>query len=363
MRTGSGSVPVTLIASQVTSADPASCEGTSAHTNVSFIRWLTVSSKLSRWVSRLPAAELVEVELLLLVPDRLPREVRARRGAQLVQPRRCPARREHERVAVEPWPARALLEDARRHLACGRRLVPRAVRDVGAEHDEPRLRLVGNLRRPAGRPVHACELAALLRREQPLADLVVGVLLEEPGLRAVGGRAADRLPERVPVLPVVLDEVGGSVREPPQRVAEHRGRLARLDAAELDRPVVDPLVRLVQRRRRPHVDRARHPARRADTGRGSRFSRSSCSGSAFSPSTSAAITGVHPSSRYRVSSACTGPASIGTDAGMIISDASPRSHSSWMTAAISRSTPRVRWNFSSVDQSSNSLSNSSGWIG
>ena len=36
---------------------------------------------------------------------------------------------------------------------------------------------------------------------------------------------------------------------------------------------------------------------------------------------------------------------------MISSAASSRSHSSWITAAISRSTPRVRWNFSSVDQS------------
>ena len=30
---------------------------------------------------------------------------------------------------------------------------------------------------------------------------------------------------------------------------------------------------------------------------------------------------------------------------------SPRSHRQWMTAAISRSTPRVRWNVTSVDQS------------
>ena len=48
---------------------------------------------------------------------------------------------------------------------------------------------------------------------------------------------------------------------------------------------------------------------------------------------------------------------------MISSPRSSRSQSSWMTAAMSRSTPRVRWNFSSVDQSSKSWSKSSGWIG
>ena len=42
---------------------------------------------------------------------------------------------------------------------------------------------------------------------------------------------------------------------------------------------------------------------------------------------------------------------------------SSRPHSSWITAAIRRSTPRVRWNLSSVDQSPKSWSNSSGWIG
>ena len=42
---------------------------------------------------------------------------------------------------------------------------------------------------------------------------------------------------------------------------------------------------------------------------------------------------------------------MGTNPGMIISEASSRSHSSEMTLAISLSTPRVRWNRSRVDQS------------
>ena len=43
--------------------------------------------------------------------------------------------------------------------------------------------------------------------------------------------------------------------------------------------------------------------------------------------------------------------SIGMLHGRISGLRSPFSHSEWMTAAISRNTPRVRWNFTSVDQS------------
>ena len=38
-------------------------------------------------------------------------------------------------------------------------------------------------------------------------------------------------------------------------------------------------------------------------------------------------------------------------AGRISGLRSPFSHRLWITAAIRRSTPRVRWNFTSVDQS------------
>ena len=38
-------------------------------------------------------------------------------------------------------------------------------------------------------------------------------------------------------------------------------------------------------------------------------------------------------------------------AGRISGFRSPFSHRLWITAAIRRSTPRVRWNFTSVDQS------------
>ena len=48
---------------------------------------------------------------------------------------------------------------------------------------------------------------------------------------------------------------------------------------------------------------------------------------------------------------------------MISGPESSPTHSAWITVFISRSTPRVRWKRSRLDQSSYSRSNSSGWIG
>ena len=59
----------------------------------------------------------------------------------------------------------------------------------------------------------------------------------------------------------------------------------------------------------------------------------------------------------------TAGASRPTAPGRISRPASLRAHRSWMTAAIRRSTPRVRWNRSSVAQSPYSRSKTSGWIG
>ena len=60
----------------------------------------------------------------------------------------------------------------------------------------------------------------------------------------------------------------------------------------------------------------------------------------------------HESWRYCVSSAFTVAVASGIEPGMISGDASSPTHSAWITVLISRSTPRVRWNRSSVDQSS-----------
>lgn len=54
---------------------------------------------------------------------------------------------------------------------------------------------------------------------------------------------------------------------------------------------------------------------------------------------------------------------IGTRAGVMIASRVSACHSTPITFARKRSTPRVRWNFSSVAQSFDKRSNSSGWIG
>ena len=82
-----------------------------------------------------------------------------------------------------------------------------------------------------------------------------------------------------------------------------------------------------------------------------------------SPAMSASTMGFHASSRWLVSSSMTFALSKGTIAGRIIGDLSPLLHNADTTVAMRRSTPRVRWNRSNVDQSLYRRSNSSGWIG
>ena len=61
----------------------------------------------------------------------------------------------------------------------------------------------------------------------------------EAGAARSCGQPGDRRLDRVPVALAVDVEVGRLVGQPAQRVAEGRRRLAGLDAAELDRAVVD----------------------------------------------------------------------------------------------------------------------------
>ncbi len=95
---------------------------------------------------------------------------------------------------------------------------------------------------------------------QPLVEFaghLVGIALELLGavLRELGDRRLGGVPEAR----AVLVEVGRGGREPPEGVAEDRGRLARHHAAELDPPVLEAAVRRRRRGRGAEVDRARHP--------------------------------------------------------------------------------------------------------
>ena len=129
---------------------------------------------------------------------------------------------------------------------------------------------------------------------QPLVDLRhdrVGIALQLLG--AVLGELGDGRLRRIPVARPILVEEGRCRAQPPQRIAEHRRRLARHDAAELDAPILDAAVGGRRRRRRAEIDRARQRAGVAANLPRFGTSPSMRSGSAFGPSTSFSMIGFH----------------------------------------------------------------------
>ena len=138
------------------------------------------------------------------------------------------------------------------------------VRMLGGQHDQPRVEVVGHVGARARQRVDAGEVAGPAQvGAQPLVQLLrhlVGIALELLG--AVLGELGHRRLSGVPEARPVLIEVGRRRRQPPQRVAEHRRRLARHHAAELDAPVLEPAMRRRRRGRGAEVDGARHPPRR-----------------------------------------------------------------------------------------------------
>ncbi len=92
-------------------------------------------------------------------------------------------------------------------------------------------------------------------------------------------------------------------------------------------------------------------------------SRSICCAMDPGPSMSESMIGFHWSSRYWVRSVLTVVASSGTLPGRISGEVSLDAHSSCTIEDTSLSTPRVRWNRSSVDQSSYRRSSNSGCSG
>ncbi len=106
-------------------------------------------------------------------------------------------------------------------------------------------------------------------------------------------------------------------------------------------------------------------ARRRVTARAPSRGRSASTfvGVELGPSMSVSMIGFHESGRYCVISLATVGTSSGTVPGRIIGEASWLTHNACTTELINRSTPRVIWKRSSVDQSSYSRSNSSGCSG
>ena len=131
---------------------------------------------------------------------------------------------------------------------------------VDAQHHQPRVEVVGHVLPGLRQRMDAAEVARLAQvGSQALVQLLhhlVGIALELLG--AVLRQLGDRGLGRVPVARAVLVEVGGRSGQPPQGIAEDRGRLARHHAAELHPPVLDAPMGRRGRGRRAQVDRARH---------------------------------------------------------------------------------------------------------
>ena len=132
---------------------------------------------------------------------------------------------------------------------------------VDAKRHQPHLHIILNIL-PGGREeVNALEIASLLQiLPQPLRDLLRHSVPVAPQLLSpVLGQVGHSRLGRIPVARAVPVQVGGAVGQPPQRVAKDGDGLARHGAAQLDAPVIDPLIGRGLRRRRAEKDGARHP--------------------------------------------------------------------------------------------------------
>ena len=242
-------------------------------------------------------------------------------------------------------------------IVLGRELRPVAllfaVGMLDAQHDQPRVHVVGHVLPRVRHWVHAGEVALLLQvLAQPPVQLghhLVRLALEL--LRPVLGQFRHRRLSGVPVARAVLVQVRRRACQPPQRIAEHRGRLAGHHAPQLDPPVL-------QRPGARPARSARSPGRSSAPPAGSPHT---CRGSAPRHPSAAAASSARPRpSRSPAPSCPTGSASARTGradrrsgcsrAGSALLRSS-LAHRLWMTAAIRRNTPRVRWNLTSVDQS------------
>lgn len=148
----------------------------------------------------------------------------------------------------------------------------------------------------------------------------------------------------------------------PSCTAEGGDVLPRQHAAEPYSRAVDAAIRRVQGRSRPEKSRPRHPPQgQVPPQVGSPRCPAGWAGSSAHPRPGG---GSGPSCRRGSESAPrTTVSSSGSLAGRMTGAWSLRTHSACTTAAIIRSTPRVRWNRSRVDPSLWSRSNTSGWIG
>ena len=186
----------------------------------------------------------VEVERLPFCVDRLPRQV-VPNACEAPPDRHLSGARKTSMLRWRRAPAARSSRNFWRPVAPGYRSSCRSA-ELRAEDDQARL---GIVRYVGGRSRRGVNLAksprwpARVAATHAAADLLIDVIVGEVGRGPVLREAGNRWLQGEPVALTVDVEVGRLVRQTAQRVTEGGRSLSRLDAAQLDRAIVDPTVR------------------------------------------------------------------------------------------------------------------------
>ena len=204
----------------------------------------------------LPFLEGVEVELLAFLPDRFPGQILSHGVFQFRQT--CGIRRQkNERVLVGARAVAPVVQNGLSLLAGGAFLLPFGVRMFRADNDQPGVMFIGNIA-AAKAGVDATEVpacAGLLAQAASyfiLNDVslkLIGPVFSQAGHSGLGGE---------PITAAVHIQVGRTIRQATQGIAESCHGFSRLDAAEFDLPFVDATIGGALGGRGADIDSAGH---------------------------------------------------------------------------------------------------------
>ncbi|OPZ48627.1 MAG: hypothetical protein BWY92_01541 [Firmicutes bacterium ADurb.BinA052] len=196
-----------------------------------------------------------EVEGLFVGNDRLPREETSHSLVQILKARPVD-RQEYQRVAVQARRVASRLENGPGGGERGAVGVF-AMGLIDPEHHKPGIQVVRHILHRSGHGMHPAEVALLAqvfpktpvqlsRDSVRIAPQLLGPVFSQLGHCGLSG---------IPVSGAVLVQVRCRGGQTAQGVSEHRGSLARHDAAQLDSPILYAPVGGSGRRSRPEVDR------------------------------------------------------------------------------------------------------------